>query len=105
MAFGDLERKEMVAMNSVIFDVMEYRPMKLSWDPSFFLEPEEMVCPHPATIESFAYSFRHLSELWYFYLFAVCAGTLFSAFSAVREFALKKRGEFIFNGIRGERNM
>lgn len=104
-AYGNIEREEMKAVNSAIFDVIEYvDPMEKLDDILIYLEPEEITCEEPESISSFAYSFIHLSELWYLYMCSVSLGAIVRGFHKFMEFYKEKKGKFLFLGIRAERN-
>lgn len=104
-AFGDIPRSEMVSINAGLYDTMEYRDFQYSIDPLDIIEPEDIICPHPQSIETFSYSISHLYELWYIYLAGCSLAFLVRGFQIVNEHRRKKYRKFIYSGIKADRNM
>lgn len=99
-SFGDISRRDIVPTNIAIIDTLIYGPYVYSIDTSDFVDPETIKCSDPDTIESFAYSFYHFYELWFIYFGTLVVATTAKLLGKIKDFFKKKKGFFVFYGVR-----
>lgn len=102
---GHLERSEQSELNQAIIDQMSYDSRWFYDVPiESMLSDGAILCKEPSGIEHDVYYFRNFYELWIIYsagLFVCLVENLLTKFM---EYFKRKRGDFWYTGIRGQRD-
>lgn len=100
-ALGLIQKEEILELNEAILETMLYDSRWIYYIPAEdFLEPEEIVCTEPKSIESFVYSLSDFYELWIIFAIGVSISLGVHIIKLMIYYKKIKSGKFVFKGVR-----